>query len=634
MLARRSPFVEPALDDPPALPQDVSMPMPPSRRRWKKPRRAQTADPTRLREEAAEVREMLAALEKVEKTASLYPPGSGVLRDFTEDLFLKLGRLLGKVQVLELAVGADEIEYEGEVVYDGTKSERSLAFALEDGGVRRLVFLEGLERGELAALVEALREARQPDAEDLVTLLWQRGLRHVGYVTVNFFSDPLTDRALEKLDLETVGKTLVDRLRARELSIDQVAMVRSSRAGAPAEEEGTEVYALSATESAEIQRRIADYAEESSAAPLAKVFLSLLAADSTEDVSRDRLAALQVTLGALLDEGDIAAASEVVTSVRRMADASALAASNTSAKLHANALRTFITNAAKKEVGAKLAQHLAKAREPDVRAVQEYVRATGKHAFFMASELLGCSPHDARIIAAIAETCRQDFAHLRDFTADQNPRVAAAAVRILSDVAGDGARAEFNRATTHKDAAVRREAFLALARCKDPRALDRLIEAFDDAEPEIRASALRAFCASLVRARPELYGRALMLVEDPRFEARPLSEQEQVYAILGRADPEKGVPFLERILARFALFHRERAHRRRLAVIGALGEIASQRAEEVLRRLAERTRNEEIRGTCRAALDRMELVRVTAETAPMDRSSVLRALESARPRRK
>jgi hypothetical protein len=610
------------------------MPSPPSRRRWKKARRAAPADPARLREEQGEVKEVVAALEKVEKTASLYPPGSGVLRDFIEDLHTRLARLLGRVQVIELGVGVDEIEYEGEVVYDGTKSDRSLAFAFEDGGVRRLVFMDGLEKQELAALVDALRQAREHEAEDLVTLLWQRGLRHVGYVTVNFFSDPAVDQALERLDVEAAGRTLIDRLRARELTIDQVAMVRATRGASPNEQDAQDVYSLTAAESAEIQRRIADHGEDTESAPLARLLLSLLAADTGEEPSRERLGALQATLAQLLEEGDIATAAEVVSTVRRMADASAVMASNVSAKLHANALRTFLTGAAKKEVGAKLAARLPKARDADVRALCEYLRACGKHAFFLASEVLGVSSHDARIVAAISDACRADFAHLRDFTVDANPRVAAAAVRILSECAGDGARAEYVRATSHKEPIVRREAFLALARCKDPRALDRLIEAFDDPDPEIRVSALKAFSASIARPRAELYGRALMLVEDAKFDERPLPEQESIFAIVGKLDPEKGVLFLERELGRFALFHRDRAHRRRLAAVAALGEVASQRAEATVRHLAESTRSDELRAASQRALDRMELVRVTAETSPMDRSGVLRALEASKLKRR
>ncbi|MGH7298739.1 MAG: hypothetical protein ACRELB_27610, partial [Polyangiaceae bacterium] len=104
------------------------MPSLPSRRRWRRPKRSAAQDQGSLREEIAQVREVVASLDKVEKAASLYPAGSGVLREFVDDLHARLSRHLARARVLELAVGADEIEYEGENVYDGTKSERSLAF--------------------------------------------------------------------------------------------------------------------------------------------------------------------------------------------------------------------------------------------------------------------------------------------------------------------------------------------------------------------------------------------------------------------------------------------------------------------------------------------------------------------------
>jgi HEAT repeat protein len=274
------------------------------------------------------------------------------------------------------------------------------------------------------------------------------------------------------------------------------------------------------------------------------------------------------------------------------------------------ALRGFIAVAAKKELGSRMAEHLNRGRV-DLRPVLAYIRALGKHAFYIASEILG-GRNDARIVKAIAEGSAGDFAHLRDFVIDPNPRLASTAVRVLSDVAGDGARVDFIRASMHKDPGVRREAFVALARCKDPRALDRLLAAFDDADPEIRSSSLRAFGSCLFKPRPELYARVHALAEDKRFAERPTVEQEALYAILGKLDPEKGVPYLEEKLTRFALFNRAYVHRLRLVAAAALAEVATERAEAILRATADQ-KNEEIRSACRSALDRLELVRASAK---------------------
>jgi hypothetical protein len=586
-------------------------------RRWRK-KRGGGAEGGAPRPEVPEVRDLCNALDKIERSASLYPPGSGILRGFIDDVDNRLASLLERLQVVELSIGADEIEYEGEVVFDGTKLDRSIAFALEDGGVKRLVFREGLDRAEIVALVDALQEARKPGAEDLATLLWQRDLAHVSYIAVTFFSDLRVEQALERIDLEAAGRALVDRLRGRELAVDQVASVRGGRdtTDEAAEEDPLELFAIAPEEAAQIRRWIAECAEDSAAATVARAFLDLLSASAPEDVRRARLEALQALFAKLVEEGDVAAAAETIASVRRLAEGGAPHVSlSTRAHGPGNPLRAFVAAAASKEVGAKLGKLLARASDDDVAAIEQYVLVCGKHAFAMAADLLG-TPHDARMLAALAEGCRGDHAFLREHTSDGNARVAAAAVRILAQVAGERAAEEFRQACGHKDPVVRREAVLALARCPDPKVFDRLLAALEDPAPEVRAAALRAAASAVARARPEQYDVVLKIVEDERrFDARPEPEQESFFVILGKLDPERGTAYLARLVGKFSLLRRARARRRRLQAIAALGEIATERAEGILRRAGEGARQDAVRAAVRAALDRLEVVRRSAAPA-------------------
>jgi hypothetical protein len=580
------------------------------RRRWGKGRRARAAEaPEKIREEVAEVKELLLGLERLDKSWGLYPSGSAVLKQQVDDVHTRLSNFLSKVHAMELSIAGDEIEYEGEVVYDASKSQdrNNLAFTLEDGGVRRLVFLFGIERAELQGFCEALKMARQPDADDLPTLLWTHGLRHVSYLTVNFYAETADQTPIEELLQQSTRATIVDRLRNREIGIDQIASVRSDRPPDAEDMEIPEIFSLAATESSEIQRRIAEFQGDPGYAPYCRLILSLLMSDRSEESCRVHLTTLQETLGILMEEGNVATGAEVVQGVRRLSEGTA---SYGQSRTIVVALRGFVAAAAKKELGARMADHLAKGRI-DLKAVIAYLRALGKHAIYVASELLG-GANDAKVIETIAQGCRTDYAHIRDFVADPNPRLAAAAVRILSEVAGDNARVDFIKASQHPDPGVRREAFIGLASCKDARAWDRLLSAFEDADPDIRLSALRAFLAVLLKPRPELYGRVLALVEGKTFAKRPAPEQDALFAILGRLDPEKGVPYLTRELTRWALFRRALRRRLKLAAAWALGEVASPEAEEILRRFGE-TSDEDIAHACRAALDRLELVRLSSQ---------------------
>ncbi|HVY61542.1 MAG TPA: HEAT repeat domain-containing protein [Planctomycetota bacterium] len=603
----------------------------PRRKAGKSKRGRTAATPEKIREEVAEVKEIVLGLERFEKSTQLYPAGSAILKQQLEEVYERLSRFLHRVQALELAVVGDEVEYEGETVYDATKSsDRSnIAYTLEDGGVRRIVFLSGIDRAEIQGFVDALRESRNEDADDLVTLLWTHGLRHVSYMTVNFYAET-NEPSIEELLQQSTRATIVDRLRNRELSLDQIAMVRTDHTSEAADQDLPEIFALSPQENAEIQRRIAEYQGDSGLGPFCRVIMSLLMHDSSEETCRSHLGTLQEALSSLIDEGEIAIAADVVQGVRRLADATGGGYGSNRGQVVA--LRGFIAVAAKKEHGARMAEHLARGRI-DMKPVLAYIRALGKHAIYIASELLG-GRSDAKVVGAIAEGCAGDYIHIRDFVADPNARLAAAAVRILSEVAGDGARVDFIKASMHKDPTVRREAFVALAKCKDPRALDRLLAAFDDADPEIRESSLRAFGSCLWKPRQELFPRVLALAEDKKFAERPAAEQAALYAILGKLDPEKGVPYLRTKLTGWALFNRSYANHLRLMAAAALAEVATDDAEAALRTAGEKA-NETMRAACRSALDRLELVRASAKQQldrekagfDPDRSSAVKAFD-------
>ncbi len=97
------------------------------------------------------------------------------LRDRLDDAMREAGTLAFEVRPFELALG-------DEVVYREHDRERSLAFRMYHDGLRRLTLHTGLEWEETSRLLEALSlryaDLRR-DEDDLVTLLWRAGFRHV-----------------------------------------------------------------------------------------------------------------------------------------------------------------------------------------------------------------------------------------------------------------------------------------------------------------------------------------------------------------------------------------------------------------------------------------------------------------------
>jgi len=589
-----------------------------SQQRFKSKRRQREAGRAANPEEVAAAHDILVALEKVDKNAAIYPAGSPTIQGFADELFAKATALLAKTRIVDFSVGANEIEYEGEVVLDGAKQERSLAFTLEDGGVRRLVLLEGLERAEVGALVQSLAEARAKGAEDLVTLLWARDLRHVGFVAASVYADPDEEAALDGIDGETTREKLVDRVKGRAVSFDQIAMVRSGAQRAKDEStihegpEATDVFDLRPEDEQGLRRWIDAERDQSPAAKQADVLLLLLEGVPGEEALRARLPVVARAIEGLLEEGDPVPAAELLAAVRR---GSETLPAGSRAPTAGGPLRTFFQSVASPANGERLARFLARSHDDDsVRAVRLFLLGCGKHALVLAGDLLGLGASDASIVAALAQACGDDLAEVRHHAADPVAKVAVASLRVLTEAVGESGLDDYRRALLHRDPRVRSEALFAISRCREPRALDPLVDAVHDADAEVRLMALRAIPTSLPAPRPDLYQRVLKLVTDDNArEARTRVEQDLLFAALVRLDPERGHAFIDETVHAYPFLNRERAQKRRIHAIAALGEVATTRAEAYLTGLETAAKTPEVRAACRAALERCGAVRRTVK---------------------
>lgn len=122
----------------------------------------------------------------------LYDPGNDAIRGFLERYEAEL---LGAVRAIgqarghgvELEVRPFELVWEGQVVYREDDRERSLAFRMFRDGVRRVDIGAAVSFDELVALLRILSirytGVRQQE-EDIVTLLWKAGFKHIEIVAV------------------------------------------------------------------------------------------------------------------------------------------------------------------------------------------------------------------------------------------------------------------------------------------------------------------------------------------------------------------------------------------------------------------------------------------------------------------
>jgi hypothetical protein len=155
--------------------------------------RAALAAETRLggSERARRANLALLALSRAARSFLLYDPANDAIRRFIEDLRTKMAQALAGGDSLRFEVRPFELALDGEVVYVEHDREHSLAFRLYRDGVRRLTISGASDWDELLRLLEVLSiryTGVRQNEDDIVTLLWKAGFKHIEIEAVEGFA--------------------------------------------------------------------------------------------------------------------------------------------------------------------------------------------------------------------------------------------------------------------------------------------------------------------------------------------------------------------------------------------------------------------------------------------------------------
>ena len=132
----------------------------------------------------------LLALSRAARSFLLYDPGNDAIRRFIEDLRTRMTQALAGGDALRFEVRPFELALDGEVVYLERDREHSLAFRMYRDGVRRLTIAGAVDWDEMLRLLEILSirfTGVRQDEDDIVTLLWKAGFKHIEIEAVEGF---------------------------------------------------------------------------------------------------------------------------------------------------------------------------------------------------------------------------------------------------------------------------------------------------------------------------------------------------------------------------------------------------------------------------------------------------------------
>ena len=108
---------------------------------------------------------------------------------FILELESKLFKFLNIHPRLEIGVNEFSFTFENEVVYNEENPLKSLPFLFFKDGIYRLIFLKGLDHGELVEFLDTIKKISLLPAEegDIVSVLWEKDFLNIRYIALDNF---------------------------------------------------------------------------------------------------------------------------------------------------------------------------------------------------------------------------------------------------------------------------------------------------------------------------------------------------------------------------------------------------------------------------------------------------------------
>lgn len=125
-----------------------------------------------------DIRLILRDLLKVIKVVSLYPENNPLPQSLKQSFSEKLEYLAEQNDGIEIIVEKTKLLYKGEVVFEDTSREETLARIFFENGITKFTFKSDIDVAAINHFLTAIRLYlnRAENSNDLVTLLWQASI--------------------------------------------------------------------------------------------------------------------------------------------------------------------------------------------------------------------------------------------------------------------------------------------------------------------------------------------------------------------------------------------------------------------------------------------------------------------------
>lgn len=496
--------------------------------------------------------EIMLAMVKTSKGARMYQANNPLLVTFFQDLWDKMSSMLGKYSQYRLDVERFELNYKGHTVYENSDTKESIAFRMYSDGIRSVIFNEGVEEWEVRAFLETVNvSATDSLDDDIVTLLWDKGLSNCSYILEEDFQE--IDRQIDEHLAGASGKG----------KIPPACLKEPASLAVQLQQIPDHLFVVQEEESSALQRFIESEEQLRPLDETARILSAILSGVVEKELFSAFLEIYLKFARNLFVAGESETALKMFAFLYRRTTEKEPSAERRGELL--NALGRFWNE----ETLKGLCRIIDKTEAISIEGLKTIALMIGRTSPLVLCELLGLIEKMKMrkvLISATTDIVRDRPQLLLPYLKDSRWYLVRNMVLILSELKCTILLDQVVTLITHRELRVRKEVLKYLLTVPDPKAKPYLLKFLRDESSAIRIMAIQL----MAKARLQFALKPLVeFVSSDAFELINISEKKAVYEAIAELGGEKVLPLFKTMLTR--KFHFQRVREKEAVICAAAG---------------------------------------------------------------
>lgn len=557
------------------------------------------------KEAIAQAKDLLNTFIKALKAYRLYPSENPTVQGLKNQVYQKFQSFLKEHHSLILKIGESDISFNDVTLYENPDLKNNLAFLFYKDGIRELRFLEGLEDWEIEDFLDILKRSENVNQleDDLATLMWEKNFVHISYVAVDVFLEEMPTvvpespaQFREKLNLEPIPPSIAADFGGDDPEIDFYESFQKMPTSAPMLNNRS-VYFLTPEELEGLRKEVEMEINPASVFNVAEILLEILALEKDPHPFHNTVEVLQKILDALISFAEFKRASDLLTRLNIILNTYELM------DWQAQIIQQILENAGEESRIEKIGKIMDKGEGVNLDEVSGYLLLLRQNAIPSLIKVLGeLNNSKARrmLCEVLVELGKNKVELIAPHIEDHRWFLVRNIAYILGRIGKEISLPYMQKALSHNEPRVRREAVQALGSIGGPKVLSLLEKALSDDDPRIRSMA----ALNIARVGRKISLPILLkVIQSKEFTKRDAAEIKAFFDAVGSIGDNEAIGPLKKLLEQRSWLGIGKKEDIRLGAAFALAMIGTPEAKEVLE-AGKNSRDESIRQACTHALSK------------------------------